>query len=253
MSTWRLFIILVICGIGYPSEGSAETPLIIATGELPPYVSTNPRESVMTEVLKEVGHEMGVTFVFRFMPWKRCESAVEKLEAWGAIPYVLTPEREKKYYFSDKLFNRAGKFFYYSQKGTPKQIPFSGLSDLRGYIIGGVIGYYYEQSLLEAKLHVEFVTADEQNFWKLRAGKVDLIIADEVVGNYIIRKRFPQEVGNYFTLSKPLDVIGDYLITSKKYPNTQKLLIKFNMALEKIKGNGVYQRILDKHGVVLTY
>jgi polar amino acid transport system substrate-binding protein len=166
---------------------------------------------------------------------------------------VLTPERKKTYDFSDKLFNREGKFFYYNQKGTPKQIPFAVLSDLKGYIIGGVIGYYYEKTLHDAKLNVEYVTEDEQNFWKLRAGKVDLIIADEVVGRYIIRKRFPLDVGKFFTLSKPLDVIGDYLITSKKYPDTQKLLLKFNMALEKIKGNGVYQRILDKHGVVLTY
>jgi polar amino acid transport system substrate-binding protein len=207
----------------------------------------------MTEVLNAVAREMGVAFEFRFMPWKRCESAVQKLEAWGAIPYVLTSEREKKYFFSDKLFNREGKFFYYSQKGTPKQIPFAVLSDLKGYTIGGVIGYYYEKTLLEAKLNVEYVAEDEQNFWKLRAGKVDLIIADEVVGRYIIRKRFPLEAGKFFTLSKPLDVIADYLITSKKYPDTQKLLTKFNMALEKIKRNGVYQRILDKHGVVLTY
>jgi polar amino acid transport system substrate-binding protein len=253
MLTWRQRLILCVCVIGFSSKGWAETTLIIATGELPPYVSTNPKESVMTEVLNAVAHEMGVTFVFRFMPWKRCESALVKLEAWGAIPYVFTLEREKKYYYSDKLFNREGKIFYYSQKGTPKQIPFAGLSDLKGYTIGGVIGYYYEQSLLEAKLRVEFVTADEQNFWKLRAGKVDLIIADEVVGNYIIRKRFPMEVGNFFTLSKPLDVIGDYLITSKQYPDTQKLLIKFNLALEKIKGNGAYQKILDKYGVVLRY
>lgn len=253
MLTYRLFIILIVCVIGYSSQGLAETTLIIATGELPPYVSKNPKESVMTEVLYEVAHEMGVTFVFRFMPWKRCESAVEKLEAWGAIPYVLTPEREKKFYFSDKLFNREGKFFYYSRNGTHKQIPYAGLSDLKGYIIGGVRGYYYEQSLLEAGLHVEFVTADEQNIWKLRAGKVDLVIADEVVGYYIIRKRFPLEVGNFFTLLKPLDVIGDYLMTSKKYPDTQKLLTQFNMALKKIKENGVYQRILDKQGVVLSY
>jgi polar amino acid transport system substrate-binding protein len=253
MPTWRIFIILIGCVMGYSSQGWAETTLIIATGELPPYVSKNPKESVMTEVLHAVAKEMGVTIEFRFMPWRRCESAVENLEAWGAIPYVLTPEREKKYYFSEKLFNREGKFFYYSKRGAPKHIPYAGLSDLKGYIIGGVRGYYYEQTLLEAGLQVEFVTTDEQNFWKLRTGKVDLIIADGVVGSYVIRKRFPQEAGHFLMLRKPLDVIGDYLMTSKQYPNTQNLLTEFNMALKKIKATGVYQRILDQYGVVLTY
>lgn len=253
MSTWRLLLILIVSVIGFSSKVSAETTLVIATGELPPYVSENRNESFLTEILNEVAREMGVKFVFKFMPWKRCEAAVEKLEAWGAIPYVRTPEREKKYYFSEKLFDRQGKFFFYSPGGIHKQIPYAGLSDLKGYIIGGVRGYYYEQPLLEAGLHVEFVTADEQNFWKLKAGRVDLIIADEVVGFYIIRQRFPREAENFFTLSKPLDVIGDYLMTSKQYPDTQNLLTRFNRALKKVKENGVYQKILDKHGVVLTY
>lgn len=253
MSTRRLFLFLIVGVIGCSSQGLAETALIIATGELPPYVSKNREESIMTEVLHEVAHEMGVKFVLRFMPWKRCESAVENQEAWGAIPYVRTPEREKKFYFSEKLFNRQGKFFFYNPTGVHKQIPYAGLSDLKAYIIGGVRGYYYEQTLLEAGLNVEFVTADEQNFWKLKAGKVDLIIADEVVGAYVISKRFPQEIRNFFTLSKPLDVIGDYLMTSKLYPDTQNLLTKFNMALNKIKTNGVYRKIIDKYGVVLTY
>lgn len=253
MSKLRSLILLIATVIGYSSQGLAEPTLVIATGELPPYVSKNRNESVITEVLQEVAREMGVKFVFRFMPWKRCEAAVEKQEAWGAIPYVLTSEREKKFFFSDKLFNRQGKFFYYSPNGTQKDIPYAELSDLKGYIIGGVSGYYYEKTLREAGLRVEYVTADEQNFWKLKNGKVDLIIADEVVGSYVVRKQFPTETGNFFTLSKPLDVIGDYLMTSRKYPDTQKLLARFNMALKKIKEKGVYQRILDNYGVVLTY
>jgi len=253
MLTWKKLFMLGVCLLGFSSKGMAETTLVIATGELPPYVSQNKNESYLTEVLHEVAREMGVKFVFKFMPWKRCESAVEKLEAWGAIPYVPTPERKEKYFFSDKLFNRQAKFFYYSPTGKSKQIPYSDLSDLKNYIIGGVRGYYYEQPLLKAGLNVEFVTSDEQNFRKLREGKVDLIPSDEVVGFYIIRKRFPLEANNFFVLSKPLDASGDHLLTSKKYPDTQRLLTKFNAALNKIKKNGVYQKVLDKHGVVLTY
>ena len=253
MFRWKQIVILSLCVIGFSSKGLAETTLIIATNELPPLVSENKKESYLTEALHEVAHEMGVTFAFRFMPWKRCESAVEKLEAWGAIPYVPTPEREEKFYFSEKLFNRQSKFFFYSPDGTYKQIPYAELTDLKGYRIGGVRGYYYEQVFLEAGLHVEFVATEEQNFRKLRTGRVDLIPVEEVTGLYTIRKLFPHEVGNFFTLSKPLSVSGIYLMTSKRYPDTQNLLTRFNIALKKIKENGVYQRILDNHGLVLTY
>jgi len=253
MSTWRLFLIIGACVMGLASEGLAETTLIIATGELPPFVSENRDDSFLTEVLHEVAREMGVTFVFRFMPWKRCELAVDKLEAWGMMPYVPNAERKKKYYYSEKLYNRQSKFFFYDPTGTRKQIPYAALSDLKGYRIGGVRGYYYEQAFLEAGLHVEFATSEEQNWQKLKAGRVDLIPAEEVNGFYMIRKLFPREAGNFFTLSKPLSVSGIYLMTSKKYPDTQNLLAKFNTALRKVKENGIAQRILDRHGVVLIY
>ncbi len=250
MSAYRQLLILCACVIALTSNAWAGTTLVIATGELPPYVSENQKESFLTEVFQEVAREMGVTFEFRFMPWKRCELAVEKLEAWGTIPYVRTPERERKFDFSEKLFERQAKFFYYSPSGTQKQIPYAELSDLKAYNIGGVRGYYYEQWLVEAGLHVEFVTTDEQNFRMLKAGRVDLIPSDEVVGLHLLRNRFPLEAGNFFTISKPLDASGDYLMTSKQYPDTQKLLAKFNSALKKIKGNGVYKSILVKRGVM---
>ena len=253
MSAWRLLYILIVCVIGFTSNVSAETILVIATGEYPPYVSKNPEDSFLTEVLYEVGREMGVTFVYKILPWKRVEHAVETLNAWGAMPYVINPEREKKYYFSEKLVERRGVFFYYNPSGTHKHIPYAELSDLRGYITGAARGYYYEQALLEAGLDVEFVTSEEQNFRKLKAGRVDLVTATEAVGAYVIRKLFPLETRNFFTLSKPLSVAGSHLITSKQYPDTQRLLALFNKALHTIKANGVYQKILDKHPDVQPY
>lgn len=253
MLLWRYILILCVCVIGFSSKGLAETTLVIATGEYPPYVSKNPKDSFLTEVLYQVGREMGVKFVYKVLPWKRVELAVEKRNAWGAMPYVITPERIKKYYFSEKLVDRRGVFFYYSPSGTHKHIPYTELSDLKGYIIGAVRGYYYEQALLKAGLYVEFVTSEEQSFRKLKAGRVDLVTATEAVGVYVIRNLFPLETGKFFTLSKPLSVSGSHLITSKQYPDTQKLLAEFNKALNKIKANGVYQKILDKHPDVQSY
>lgn len=249
MSIYRRLFILCACVIAFASNGLAETTLVIATGELPPYVGENQNESFLTEVLQAVGREMDVRFEFRFMPWKRCELAVEKLEAWGAIPYVRTPEREVKFHFSEKLFDIQSKFFYYSPKGMQKQIPYAELSDLKGYVIGAVRGYFYEKWFIDAGLHVEFAATEEQNFQKLQAGRVDLIPADQLVGLHIIRNRFPREAGNFFTISRPLLMSGDYLLTSKQYPDTQNLLARFNSALDKVKKNGIYKGILVKHGV----
>ena len=228
--------------------------LTIVTGELSPFTSANPEESYLTEVLQEVGKEMGVTFTIKFLPWKRCVQQVDRLQAWGAFPYTRISEREKKYFFSDRLYFIEDKFFYYSQDGKKRDIPYADLQDLKPYSIGGIRGYYYVKDLENAGLHLELVTDEEQNPKKLAAGRVDFIITNETVGWYLIKKLFPpEEVKNFGTLEKPYVVSHSCLMTSKSYPNTQKLLTRFNAALNKVKETGIYQRIIEKYGVTVTY
>lgn len=254
MIKWTQLLVLSAWVLGVASTGLAETTLIIATGELPPYVSARPENSFLEDLFHEVAREMGVTFEFQFMPWKRCEQAVEELNVWGTIPYVPTPERESKFDFSEMLFKRQAKFFYYSPDGKPKNIVYAELTDLKNYRIGGIRGYFYEGEFLEAGLQVEYVKEEEQNFKKLRTGRVELIPAEETLGWYMIKKLFPpEEKGKFFTLEKPLSVGASYLMTSKRYPDGQKLLAQFNAAMKTIKDSGVYQNIAKKHGLVLTY
>ena len=104
------------------------------------FLSEKKKESYLTEVLREVAREMGVTFRIDFLPWKRCELMVEKGHAWAAVPYVRTPEREEKFYFSDRLYAVAVKLFYYGLDLEKIQFDYCGPGDLKGYSVGGVIG-----------------------------------------------------------------------------------------------------------------
>ena len=237
------------------SSAFAQTEVLhIVTGELPPFTSANPEESFLTEVLQEVAKEMGVTFIISVVPWIRCEYQVEQLQAWGAFPYARTTAREEKYSFSDKLYSIQVKFFYCSPDGKNKDIPYADLQDLKPYRIGGVKGYFYIEDLKKAGLQLELVANEEQNPKKLAAGRVDFIIMNETVGWHLIKKCFPpEEVKNFGTLEKPYTVSNSCLMTSKSYPKTQELLTRFNAALNKVKETGVYQRIIEKHGVTVTY
>ena len=46
-----------------------------------------------------------------------------------------------------------------NNRGIPRQIPYAGLSDLEGYIIGAVRGYYYGTRGMERV--VAFTTLDQ--------------------------------------------------------------------------------------------
>lgn len=254
MLTLKQIFIICVCMIGFSSYAAAQTELVIVTGEIPPLISEQPEKSFLTAVFQAVEKEMGVKFVFQFMPWKRCEQSVEELKAWGAIPYVRTPEREKIFDFSDRLFNSSSKLFAYSSDGKIRDISYTELSDLKKYRIGGVRGYWYEKKFREAGIELELVTSEEQNLKKLGAGRVDLVPIDETAGWDIIKRLFPkEEVGKFFTLTKPFHTKDCFLMTSKQYPNGQELLTKFNTALKKVKDNGDFQKLADKFGVLLTY
>lgn len=243
---------LLLLAAGLPlAAARAETVLTIATGELPPYVSAQPQQSFLTDLLHEVGHQMNVRFRLVFMPWKRSERYVEEKRVWAAVPYVPTPERNVRFYFSAPLYPKKTVFFYYSASGRPKQISYQQLHELRGYRIGTVRGYFYEKMLQEAQLSLSFSSGEEQGLGMLHAGRIDLLPALETTGWYLVGKLFPTERQHFFTVDKPLDVGANYLMTAQDYPNGQQLLQRFNTALQAVKSNGSYQRIARKHGLVL--
>ncbi|SFU86447.1 substrate-binding periplasmic protein [Pseudoduganella namucuonensis] len=227
--------------------------LVIASNEAPPYVSSKPEDSFLTELFQEIGKEMGVTFVFKFMPWKRCTTALDTAEAWGAVPYIRTPEREQQYLFSDSVYSRKMKFFYYSRDGKKLDVDFNDLRDLRKYRIGGVDGFWYIKLFSDAGITLDLGINLERNFEKLQARRFDLAIADENVGQHLINKRFTSEGGGRFlSVEKAFDINATYLMVSRRYRNTEQLLRQFNKALHNVKKNGAFKRIAATHGLPLT-
>ena len=254
MCRWKQIVIFTLsCVIGFSTDVFAETTLIIVTGEIPPMISEQPENSFLTEIFQEVGKEMDVKFVFQFLPWKRCELYITELKAWGAIPYVKTPEREQIFDFSERLVNATSKLFGYSSDEKMRNISYTELNELKKYRIGGVRGYWYEKMFQDAGIKLDIVTNEEQNIKKLQAGRIHFAPMNETPGWHMIGKLFPEESGKFFTLTKPLRAKDNFLMTSKQYPNGQELLTRFNAALKKIKQNGVFQKIADKRGMKVAY
>lgn len=255
MGCWIKYLLvmgLLGCGVLVPSAAQTPPPptLVIVAGELPPYVSERREQSFLSTLFQEIGREMGVNFEFRFMPWRRCEIAVEELQAWGAVPYVPTPERERRHLFSEPLYAKQTKFFYYSPAGPHPAQSYAMLGELKPYRVGGVRGFYYEQMFIDAGLQAEYVTSEEQSFKKLRAGRVDLVPAVEAVGRDMIKALFaPEDVRHFHTLDRPLHVGFNFLMSSRQYPGTAGLLSRFNEALAKLRRNGVYAAVAAQHGL----
>lgn len=246
-----MYVALSLAGLNCAISHAAPQVLTIATSELPPYISKDPQNSFLTELLQEIAKEMGVSIELRFMPWPRCELAVDSLQVWATMPYVPTQEREEKFLFSQPLYAKRTVLFYYSKVESDIPKTFTDLGELSQYRLGGVRGYYYESIFSEAGLPLALASSEELNFRKLHAGRVDLVPAVETVGWDIIRRTFSEEDQAYFgILDSTLDVGYNFLMTSRRYPQTDQLLERFNQALNTLQLNGVYREIAMRYGVV---
>ncbi|WP_404425747.1 substrate-binding periplasmic protein [Thalassospira australica] len=237
-----------------PPVHAGET-LVIVTNDYPPYARANAPQSFLPDLFDAIGREMNVHFEFDFKPWKRGEQDVENLEAWGTLPYRRTEERTRKFNFSDALYIEDSPFFAYNAQGAKPEIRYETLADLHSYRLGGIQGYYYQPWFDEAGLNVEYALSEEQNFRMLHMGRIDLFSTARSVGWHVIRRLFPpEEAEKFYTIEKPLlEGAGLYLMTSKDYPNGDELLEHFNAALAKVKQNGTFESLMNRHGLAVNY
>ena len=256
---WR-FLCLLAGAICAPLVANAQQQtLVIATNIYPPYVLEDVKNSFLPVLFDEIGKKMKVRFEYVIQPWKRCEQSVESLEVWGAIPYARTAEREKKFLFSAPIYISDSKFFAYRdpQKNSDQSPPatYDDLRELRKWRIGGIQGYYYEPIFKEAYIDTDYALSEQQNFMRLQLGRIDLFPAAVTVGWSIINDLFPREIAaNFYTLEKPLSHDGTvHLMTSKRYPDNDALLQRFNQALLTVRANGTFAQLAEEFGLTMRY
>ncbi len=221
----------------------------ISTGDWEPYVSSR-REGngLVAEIVTAAFREVGDTVRFEFVPWSRAENNVKAGKTYAAFPYVKNAEREAIYDFSHRVFYSTGRLFYY--KPVMKQeVKFSKPEDLVNHKVGGVRGYWYVDPWTKAGVKLDLSNSDEQNFRKLQAGRVDLIVAEELVGRGLIQELFPDKTDQFQTLPTPTDQSELFLLVSRSYPNAVEITKRFNDGLDRIKKKGVYKKILAKYGI----
>jgi polar amino acid transport system substrate-binding protein len=231
----RLIILGLILLYYQNLSSAADKKILLATAQWEPYISeTNAGHGKFSEIVTAVFKEMGMETEFIFAPWKRVEILVKSGDVFAGIPYSDTAERHKVFDYSVAVMDSVNVFFYL-KKNYPEGISYTKLEELAGYRISGVTGYWYESLFSEAKLHVEYVTSDEQSISKLYFNRVDLVATDELVGWGLINKLYPQQASQFAVVTKPIKTTHLHLLVSKKYPNAPEITKKFNATFASMK------------------
>jgi polar amino acid transport system substrate-binding protein len=160
--------------------------LRIVTEPWAPYVYTEngqPR-GLDYETTAIIFQRLGIDVEWDFLPWKRCLAMLEQGQADGALDIFQNAERDDSLlYPSEPLSNVEFVLFY----ANAHPHPFQTLEDLRGLTVGVSPGYLYSPDFMASPLFTrETAPSHEANFGKLLRGRIDLVITDRRVGQYLL-------------------------------------------------------------------
>ena len=241
-----LFLLLITLFNTIPLH--AQNTVEIITNDYIPFTSSeNTGTGVILDIIRISFAINNIQVKYIFAPWRRCEENLRNGSVFGSVPYFKTDERIEKYDFSDPVIYSVNRF-YYNKKRFPEGFKWKTLSDLKGYRIGVIMGYWYEKEFETAGLNIDYVATDKQNIKKLIYDRIDFLVLDEITFIYIMKKYFHDKMEMIGMVENPLSILPFHIMISRKYTKSKVFTEIFNNGLETIKRNGDYEKILKKYG-----
>lgn len=230
-----------------PPKPVDEHTIRLATLDWPPYVGESlPQQGFTTAIVREAFKRAGYKVTIDFMPWARAIQQASEGNYDAVYPEYYSDDRNKAFMFSEPF--ASGPLGFYKRKAD--QISYTKLEDLKPYRIGIVLGYINTPEFDAASyLQKETATSDEQNIRKLLAGRIDLIVIDKYVAQYLIKNSITEAIGKLEFLEPPLLDQQLYVIFPRTAAASEKRLQELNTALKSMRNDGSLDRILEESGL----
>jgi polar amino acid transport system substrate-binding protein len=189
---------------------------------------------------QELGKQLGVPVVFKPYARKRIQEALANAEidilpyenpAWAADP--------GRFIWSKPYFIKE------SQILLPKNhvADVASSADLVGMRVGTILGYYYptlDPEFAAGRIQRDDVTILEQNVEKLKAGRIDALIASKNELDWLVGVQSDQfKRGSWVADSSPVSIA----ISREATPSPERIL----RALDLLQKQGTIQKIWAKY------
>ena len=122
------------------------------------------------------------------------------------------------------------------------------LNDLRGYRIGVVRGYAYDEAF---DSHPELLRVPSsnliQNLLLLEQGRLEVVVGDKWSILHEISQYIPDAIGDFVALPRPLARRALRLGVSRHNPQAQEIVAAFDKAIAGMQADGTYDEIVARH------
>lgn len=216
--------------------------------DYPPYFAAElpnggPLTEIVTAAFAQAGHRVAIEFV----PWNRALEYGKAGRVDGLHGAWHSREREKWFIFSDPL--PGNELIFYKRRGTQPE-KFTSYEDLKPFTIGIVKAYRNPKAFEATDLYTDAAVSDQVNLRKLANGRIDLVLIDRAVAEYILATELTEYKDQLVALEPPLEHLPLYVMISRKVENRLEIANDFNRGLAKIVEQGRVVEILEKHGMV---
>ncbi len=256
MQVWRqriqrvpplIVILLLTVGIFDARAQEPGSTIRFADSPFPPYTigeeGDHDAQGIGPEIVREACRRMGVECTIELHPWQRVLRMLQTGDA-DAVPAVMeAPERDWYLTLTEPLVHTR-EIIFYNVTECPG-FTWHEYSDLRGLRIGLVDGYAYGAEFRDAVtsygLEIDYSGSTEENLRKLIAGRVDLVVEEEIVAEYLLR-RLPG--GSVVAGSTHTVTAYDFHIAFSRFSPASELVDAFSEVIRQMQQDGTIEAIV---------
>jgi len=227
------------------ADQHAGTPLKIVVSDYPPYEFAEPVDGLKgfdVEVLEAAFDRVQVNITIEFMPWKRAKYMTARGEVPAAFSCARDAEREKVFYFSDIISGLTHGLFVRKDFDIDASL-IHRIEDVKELEIIATLGYVNDVELTEKAIPHQTAQTDLSALKMVVLERAETFYTQKEVSNYLIRSSELSASLKFIELRKA----DFYVCFSKKWPNVEELISKFNKGLALIRADGTYDAIHAKY------
>lgn len=251
MKLIHLILLYFVFSIQSPFSVAEELPqVVLATGEWAPFAGEKlPGGGMLVEVVVAALTAVNQPYKLEYLPWKRGYQYAADAKVLGTFPWGVTEERKQIFNYTDSIYRTTEKFFV--RKKFDKK--FTTSEDLKGLTVCLPMGWSMApiQRFLDKKiLNLYQPHTDEACFKAMKSKRVDLYSVNKLAGWEAI-KLAGLKTDDFKMIGPVLRENFSFIMVSKKHPKRDKFIKIFNKGISAIKENGTYQKIIDKHMLII--
>ena len=227
-------------------KAQSERVVHVVSEPWPPYIidDGNTKGGIEHQIAQEVFQLMGYSMKYDSLPWKRAIGMVKDGQADAILGIFETEERKDFLFFPDEALIDIAYFFFTAKEDA---FEFKGLESLTNKRVGTILGYHYTDAFGAAENFEKHpVLHLDQNFKKLLAKRIDIVVANRHVGMYTAQKM--QAIHKIRIADQALSAPQPHYIAFARKPNAQALSLAFSQTLRGFKQTSRYHEIIQNYG-----